>query len=201
MSTVATPTLHHVNLKTTRLREMIEWYGLAVGLEPVHVAEDGSAAWLTNDAANHRLALLAVPGLKDDADKIARTGLHHIAFEYRSMDELLDTYARLKAAGVLPHACLDHGMTMSLYYVDPDGNSLELQADEFGDWSKSKEFMLHAPEFTADPIGTSVDPDRLLAARAAGGSADDLHRRAYAGEFAPDGPLDLRLPVAEGAST
>ena len=41
------------------------------------------------------------------------------------MDDLLDTYVRLKADGIVPHACLDHGMTMSFYYVDPDGNSVE----------------------------------------------------------------------------
>jgi catechol-2,3-dioxygenase len=36
MDTIAT--FHHVNLKTTRLREMIEWYGTVVGLKPQHVA-------------------------------------------------------------------------------------------------------------------------------------------------------------------
>lgn len=28
------PTMHHVNLKTTRLQEMIDWYGLVVGAKP-----------------------------------------------------------------------------------------------------------------------------------------------------------------------
>jgi hypothetical protein len=54
--------------------------------------------------------------------------------------------------------------------------------------------MLHAEAFTADPIGTQVDPERLVEARAAGTSADELHERAYLGEFAPATPLDLRLP-------
>ena len=48
------------------------------------------------------------------------------------MDELLDTYQRLKSDGIVPHGCLDHGMTTSFYYVDPDGNSVELQCDNFG---------------------------------------------------------------------
>jgi catechol 2,3-dioxygenase len=189
---VLTPPLHHVNLKTIRLQEMIDWYGTVVGLKPTFQYEGG--AWLTNDAANHRLALLYVPGLSDDPDKIAHTGIHHTAFEYASLAELLDTYGRLQAEGIVPHGCLDHGMTTSFYYADPDGNSVELQADNFGDWQKSKEFMRTAPEFAADPIGVHVDPDQLVAAREAGASLDEIHRRAYAGEFTPGRPLDLRLP-------
>jgi catechol 2,3-dioxygenase len=192
-TTIPRPVLHHVNLKTTRLQEMIDWYGLVVGIEVTHQFEGG--AWLTNDAANHRLALLSVPGLADDPDKLRHTGLHHTAYEYTSMNDLLDTYVRLKKHGIVPHACLDHGMTMSFYYVDPDGNSVELQCDEFGDWSKSKEFMKTAPEFASDPIGVHIDPDQVVAARNAGATPEELHRRAYASEFPSTTPLDLRLPA------
>jgi catechol-2,3-dioxygenase len=190
---VIAPVMHHVNLKTNRVQELIDWYGTVVGMRPNYQYEGG--AWLTNDGANHRLALLTVPGLEDDPDKIRHTGMHHTAFEYASMDDLLDTYERLKGQGIVPHGCLDHGMTTSLYYADPDGNSVELQCDNFGgDWSRSTEFMRSAPEFAADPIGTHFDPDALVAARKAGASPDEIHRRAYAGEFSPERPLDLRLP-------
>lgn len=190
---VIAPVMHHVNLKTIRLQVLIDWYGAVVGMTPTHQFEGG--AWLTNDAANHRLALLTVPGLEDDPDKLRHTGLHHTAFEYASMDDLLDTYERLKGQGILPHGCLDHGMTTSFYYADPDGNSVELQSDNFGgDWSQSTEWMRTAPEFAADPIGKHIDPDALLAARREGASSDEIHRRAYAGEFTPATPLDLRLP-------
>jgi catechol 2,3-dioxygenase len=190
---IANPTLHHVNLKTVRLREMIEWYGLVVGMEPNYVYDGG--AWLSNDAANHRLALLSVPGLEDDAEKLNHTGIHHTAFEYGSTFDLLSTYERLKGQGILPHGCLDHGMTTSFYYSDPDGNSVELQADNFGgDWAASSQFVREAPEFDANPIGVHIDPERLAAARREGLSAGEIHRRAYAGEFTPDEALDLRLP-------
>ncbi len=191
---IAIPTLHHLNLKTTRLHDMIAWYGTVVGMEATHVGTVG--AWLTNDAANHRLALLSVPGLMEDPDKVKHTGLHHSAYEYASMDELLDTYVRLKAESIVPHACLDHGMTMSFYYADPDGNSVELQCDEFGDWSKSKNYMETAAEFAKDPIGVYVDPELIVAARDAGATADEIHARAMAGEFKPSTPQDLRLPAA-----
>jgi catechol 2,3-dioxygenase len=199
MATTPTPnpTLHHINLKTTRLREMVDWYGVVTGVVVTHLAETG--AWLTNDAANHRIALLAVPGLIDDPAKLEHTGMHHSGYEYPTMDDLLNTYVRLAAHGILPHASLDHGMTMSFYYLDPDANSVELQCDVFGDWAKSKEFMLTSPVFESNPIGVPVDPALLVAARDAGADAGELHRRAYAGEFSPDRPLDLRLPTPADA--
>jgi catechol-2,3-dioxygenase len=194
MRAVISPSLHHVNLKTHRLEEMIEWYGVVLGMEVVHRFTGG--AWLTNDAANHRLALLHDSAWEDDPDKLEHTGLHHTAYEYASLDDLLDTYERLRRRGVVPHGCLDHGMTMSFYYADPDGNSVELQCDEFGDWAQSKQFMRTSPRFAENPIGVPVDPALILAARAAGCRPTEIHERAYAGEFLPEAPLDLRLPRA-----
>jgi catechol 2,3-dioxygenase len=186
------PILHHVNLKTLRLQEMIDWYGLVIGVTPTF--QFGGGAWLTNDAANHRIALLSVPGLEDDPEKIRHTGLHHTAYEYPSPADLLDEYVRLKSHGITPHVCIDHGMTTSFYYVDPDGNAVELQCDNFGDWSQSTNFMRTAPEFSADPIGAPLDPEMMLAARDAGASAAELHERGYGGEFAPARQPDLLLP-------
>ncbi|WP_434004168.1 VOC family protein [Candidatus Dormibacter sp.] len=187
------PVLHHVTLKTTRLDEMVEWYANAVGMRANH--HDSAGAWLTNDEANHRMAMLTVPGLKDDPDKVPHTGMHHVAFEYGGIDGLLETYERLKKQGITPHATLDHGLTTSLYYLDPDGNSVELQADNFGDWGASSEWMRTAPEFNTNPIGVNADPEQLHAAWRAGADAAELHRRSYAGEFDPGTPLDLRLPT------
>jgi catechol-2,3-dioxygenase len=152
-------------------------------------------AWLSNDTANHRLALLSTPLIRDDPDKLVHAGIHHTAFEYGTLDELLRTYVRLKDRGVLPHSVLDHGMTLSFYYPDPDGNSVELQVDHFGDWARSTEFM-QGERFAQDPIGTYVDPDQLIAAWRAGAAPEELHRRAYDGEFTPAEPQDLRVPFA-----
>ena len=65
-------------------------------------------------------------------------------------------------------------MTTSFYYVDPDGNSVELQYDNFGDWQASSEWMRTSPEFAANPIGVLVDPAKLVEARAQGASPADL---------------------------
>jgi catechol-2,3-dioxygenase len=192
-SVVAVPKLHHVNLKTPRLQEMTDWYALVVGMRATYAFPGG--AWLSNDAANHRLALNSTPLVRDDPEKLVHAGIHHTAFEYATLDELLQTYVRLKEHDVLPHSVLDHGMTLSFYYPDPDGNSVELQADHFGDWDRSTAFM-RGERFAEDPIGTYVDPEQLIAAWRAGAGPDELHCRAYEGEFAPSEAQDLRVPFA-----
>jgi hypothetical protein len=48
-------------------------------------------------------------------------------------------------------------------------------------------------EFAANPMGAYVDPDAMIAARADGASVEEVHRRAYAGEFPPSKPMDPRV--------
>ena len=165
---------------------MVAFYELIAGLQPVYYAEH--AAWLTNDEANHRIALLRLPGIHPPVDKPHTAGLHHTAFEYDTFDEWLDNYARLRDAGVRPELCLDHGMTMSMYYADPDGNGVEIQVDMFGDWKLSKEWMWASQEFAADQVGPQFDPDQLVVARASGLSPEEIHERARRGEYASAQP-------------
>lgn len=187
------PVLHHVTLKTVRLDAMVAWYETVVGCVPNFRFPGG--AWTTNDEANHRVAFLQTPALSDDPDKLRHTGIHHMAFEFASLQGLIDNYERLARKDIVPHACLDHGLTTSFYYVDPDGNSVELQADNFGDWQKSSEFMRSSPDFAQNPIGVEVDPAKMAAALAAGTPVGEVHQRSRAGEYAPATPGDLRLPV------
>jgi catechol-2,3-dioxygenase len=188
---VIPPKFHHVNLKTTRLQEMIDFYRELVGAEVIF--QDQVGAWLSNDGANHRVALLAFPSFVEDPDKDTRTGMHHSAFEYGSFEELNLNYLRLKEAGITPALCLDHGMTFSYYYADPDGNNVELQVDCFGDWEKSKEWMRTSDEFKANPIGQFVDPERVAADHAGGISFQEIHAKATAGGYAP-GQAPVEIP-------
>ena len=49
--------------------------------------------------------------------------------------------------------------------------------------------------FGVGPGSLVYDADKMIAARRAGASPEDVHRRAYAGEFDPGTPLDPRLPM------
>ena len=189
------PKLHHATFLTLELDEMVRWYGLVCGLEPVHYSD--SAAWLTNDEANHRIALVAHPAIRKAVDKPTSAGLHHTAFEYRDFGQWLDNYERLRDAGITPFMSLDHGITMSMYYADPEGNGVEIQVDAFGDWEASKEWMWASREFAENPIGSFFDPDKLVEAREQGVSPEDIHQGARAGKYVPENPpADILLPEA-----
>lgn len=192
---VIAPKLHHATFLTLKIHEMVAWYETVCGLTPTFYSE--AAAWLTNDEANHRLALVAHPAIKRPVDKPISAGHHHTAFEYDSFQAWLDNYVRLRDAGIEPFMALDHGLTMSLYYADPEGNGVEIQVDNFGDWAASTEWMWAAHEFAENPIGNYFDPDKVVEAAESGLSFGEIHEKAYAGEYTPKNPpTDILLPEA-----
>ena len=99
-------------------------------------------------------------------------GVAYVAFAWRNLDELIDTYQRLKRQGILPVRPIRHGLTLSMYYDDPDGNNLEFQIDTLDD-RLANEFMA-SKVFTANPIGELFDPEALVARYEAGKPLDDL---------------------------
>ena len=193
MPDIIRPAFHHVTIKTSRLQQMVDWYRTVIGAEVTF--QDANNAWTTNDEANHRVAFLSVPGLRDDADKVCHTGMHHSAFEYSCFADLMASYERLKDAGILPAFCLDHGLTISIYYKDPEGNFVELQSDNFSDWKLSSHFMRTSEDFRSNPIGTFFDPDKVWQAHCDGRPFSSLQPAIRAGEFVPDAIPDIGLPV------
>ena len=137
---------------------MIDYYRTLVGAEVVF--QDQVGAWLSNDGANHRVALLAFPNFVEDTDKDTRTGMHHSAFEYTGFDELMSTYVRLRDDGITPAICLDHRMTFPYYYADPDGNNVELQVDNFGDWASRPSGCAPRPSSRPTRSASSSTPSR-----------------------------------------
>ena len=193
MSEVIRPSFHHVTLKTSHLQAMVDWYVKVIGAKVNF--QDANNAWTTNDEANHRVAFLSVPGLDDDPDKARHNGIHHSAFEYASFADLISSFERLKGEGILPAFCLDHGLTISIYYKDPEGNFVELQSDNWGDWARSSEFMRSSKDFHSNPIGTFFDPAKVSRAFASGLSFSELQPAIRAGQYLPETIPDMGLPV------
>jgi len=193
MSEVIRPNFHHVTLKTSHLQAMVDWYVKVIGAKVNF--QDANNAWTTNDEANHRVAFLSVPGLGDDPDKTRHNGMHHSAFEYTSFGDLMSSFERLRGEGILPAFCLDHGLTISLYYKDPEGNFVELQSDNFGDWARSSEFMRTSKDFQSNPIGTFFDPAKVSQALASGMPFSELQPAIRAGKYLPESIPEMGIPT------
>lgn len=144
---------------------------------------------------HHRIAFLTAPGLLDDERKVSHNGIHHFAFEYKNFADLMSSFDCMRGAGIESAFCLDHGLTISLYYSDPEGNYIELQSDNFGDWKKSGEFMRTSSDFAANPIGTFFDPGRVYDAFKNGIDFKTLQTAIHGGQYMPDKIPSIGLPA------
>lgn len=160
--------------------EMIEWYTKVFEAKTQHA--DDRLAFLTYDDEHHRFAFLNL-GVPDDGEGPRRTdtvGVHHVAYTWDNLEGLLGTYERLRDLGITPVVRLRHGMTLSMYYEDPDGNRSEFQIDLLP-VDEANAFM-DSPAFAKNPIGEDFDPDALLAAFKAG---DDLTTSVFRSDQKP----------------
>ena len=162
----------HVVYQTHRFEEMVDWY-LRV-FEATIRHKDDKLAFLSYDDEHHRMAFVNLGPVENGAapKKAPGVGVHHVAYTWKDLGELIDTYKRLKSYGVLPAQPIRHGLTLSLYYQDPDANMMEFQVDLL-DMKAADEFM-RGPAFGANPVGEPFDPEQLAARYDAGKPVDDI---------------------------
>ena len=158
----------HVVYMTRRFDRMIAWYRDVFEAEIVY--ENPALAFLTYDDEHHRFAfanLDAINPAGKGQDYRGTIGVNHVAYTYASPGDLLETYARLKGLGIEPYWSIHHGITLSNYYRDPDGNRMEFQVDAESGYMATK-------SFAANPVGVEVDMAALLARHRAGAAAAEL---------------------------
>src|ERR1700729_1238215 len=84
--------LAHFVLRTSRFDELVDWYKTVLGAQAAF--ENELLSFLSYDTEHHRVAILRVPDLADQKEGVA--GVHHCAFTYGSLGELMATYERLR---------------------------------------------------------------------------------------------------------
>ena len=159
--------LAHLVFQTNRLPAMRDWY--CTVLDGRVIYENPHLSFVTYDDEHHRVAFIdfgplaarEIGGSDLRYRATDQPGLHHVAFTFGSMGELLGNYERLAARGIRPFRSINHGPTTSMYYVDPDGNRVELQIDNFATAEEGQAWM-HSAAFDQNPIGVEYDPDDLV---------------------------------------
>ena len=184
--------LAHVVYMTRRFDEMLTWYEAV--FEASVQYKNPALAFLTFDEEHHRFAFANMSAF--DPEGVANVmppgvGVNHVGYTYANLGDLLETYDRLKALGIMPYWRVHHGVTLSIYYQDPDGNRMEFQVDCCADAAEAHAFM-HSDAFAANPVGVEIDPDALLAQYRSGVSLETLIVQ-------PDGP-PAPIPREHGMS-
>jgi catechol-2,3-dioxygenase len=162
----------HMVLRTSRFDEMIAWYRTVLELEVV--LANPMVTFLSYDEEHHRIAIANIPGLKDKDPQSA--GVEHVAYTFDTLDELFTTYERLKADGIEPFWCINHGITLSMYYRDPDGNQIEFQVDSFDSLAETNAW-LEQSDFDVNFLGVKYVPEEMIARYRSGEPRETLLAR------------------------
>jgi catechol-2,3-dioxygenase len=159
----------HLVYSCRKREETVTWY---LKMFQAHIVfRDDVLTFITYDDEHHRLAFFNSPDIP--LRPTGSAGVHHVAYSFRVIGELLANYVRLKALGILPFWSINHGPTTSLYYRDPEANDVEFQVDNYPTSAESAAFF-HSETFARNPIGVEFDADEMVKMWQAGASDAEL---------------------------
>src|SRR5271156_5695665 len=185
----ASPKFAHVVFQTSQPEQMRNWY--CTVLDGHVVYQDQALCFITYDDEHHRVALLTPPG-KLQRKHPTTASVHHVAYTFANIDDLLDRYVLLRDQEITPAVCIAHGVTTSMYYQDPDGNFVEMQIDNFAEPDHATAYM-HGTEYAGDSVGPAFDPEAMVAASRAGATVEELTNRAWALKAALPDPMPVLI--------
>ena len=130
----------HLVLNVTDVERSTKFYRDVVGFQVSRFRPDGTGAFLTCGVVHHNLALFKAPAGARPSEKGA-IGLNHFAFKVENYSALQEAHKRLVEANATIDHIVDHGMTRSVYFLDPDGIEMELFCDTFATEEEGLAYM------------------------------------------------------------
>jgi catechol 2,3-dioxygenase len=126
--------LGHVVLRVSDRARAEDFYHGVLGLPIAARLDNGGPKMAFFTLGNHHD--FAVMEVGAAASGQGGVGLHHVAFNIGGgLDELREAKANLEAAGIKVTP-IDHEVTKSLYFEDPDGNGVEIYVDASDAWKR-----------------------------------------------------------------
>ncbi len=131
--------LGHIVLKVSDLARSRSFYEDLLGLAVSAQSDKWGMVFYTL-GTHHNFALVEIGS---DAERIHDgVGVDHFAFRLEGgIDELYEAQLELNNAGV-ETVPIDHNVSYSLYFHDPDGNRLEVYVDGAEGWREDPSLIL-----------------------------------------------------------
>jgi catechol 2,3-dioxygenase len=117
----------HVVIKMRDLEAAKRFYGDILGMK-ITDQREGFGVFFRFQDYHHDIAVFKVDE-DADAPQKNQVGLAHIALIADSFDTVKSMYQRLKEQDVPIVRTVDHGITRSVYFKDPEGNELEIYCE------------------------------------------------------------------------
>lgn len=115
--------LGHLVLRVRDVERSERFYADVLGLKTTE-KRPGRMAFMAAGEASHELALMSV-GPDAPGPEPNRVGLYHFAWQMESFQDLKKLHRELKQKGVQIGGIGDHGISLGVYFFDPDGNEIE----------------------------------------------------------------------------
>jgi catechol 2,3-dioxygenase len=129
--------LGHVVIKVRDQQRAEAFYNGLLGIPIVARLPPLSMTFFT--LGNHHDFAVAAVGVDAPDGPANAPGLDHVAFKIGTrIDELREAKLQLEAAGIAVEA-YDHEVSKSIYFKDPDGNTVELYVDTSDVWKQRPE--------------------------------------------------------------
>ena len=135
-------TFSHVGLYVTDLDRMVDFYTRFLGFvvsDRGGFTDGGKIVFLTRDANEHH-QLVLVTGRPAD---LPFNVVNQISFRVDSLRTLRQLHAALNNEPVTDIRPVSHGNALSVYFLDPEGNRIEL--------------LIDTPWYVPQPVRISVD--------------------------------------------
>lgn len=178
---ISPSSIGHFGIRTTpdNFDAMVKWHLDFFGGHCV--LRNSKAAFIAWDHEHHRMVIVSDPKHEHIVNRSTAATVYHIAFTLDSLSDLATSYEQKKERGILPHWPVNHGMSTSMYYLDPDGNEFEIQVDNFDTAREALDFM-QTDEYAQNPIGVDIDIDEFLQRVKSGEDEATIKKRPLIGQ-------------------
>ena len=119
--------LGHILLRVMDLERSKKFYSEVLGFHILEEDPEHGGTFMALPGQSHAIDLFAVRDVEAARQQTPGVrGLGHVAFRVDSEQALKDAYVALREHGVDITRSIDHASQQSVYFQDPDGNTLEI---------------------------------------------------------------------------